>query len=470
MGAQSTQSVQSALCEVGRALRSHQIITDRDVLQAYAHDESEVPPSLPDAVVRVSSTADVSAVLKAAHEHGVPVTPRAGGTGRTGGAVPVCGGIVMTVEAMNAVKGIERDDMLAVVEPGVVTGELHRLVESEGLFYPPDPNSLKACMIGGNVAENAGGPRAFKYGVTRQYVLGMQVVTPQGDILQVGKRTVKGVTGYDLTSLVVGSEGTLAVVTEVLARLVPLPAEVRTLVAMLPSDESVSLAVSRLVGRRIVPRCIELLDDSALRVVRPHLSFSIPEAARALLLVELDGDAHTLDIELPRAGDALTEAGALEILVAQHSGERERLWSVRRELSYAMRRSAAFKLAEDVVVPRTKLHELLALSRRLAEVHGIRTATYGHAGDGNLHVNLLWDDPAQQPHVARAVSDLFRAVVQLGGTLTGEHGVGVLKAPYLHYEQSGELIDVQKRIKQVFDPRGILNPGKIFTGPSHRDC
>jgi glycolate oxidase len=386
-----------------------------------------VPARLPDAVIRVRGTRDVVAVMRAASRHRIPVTPRGGGTGRTGGAVPVFGGIVLAFDRMIDVKGIEQGDLLAVVEPGVVTGVLHETVERDGLFYPPDPNSLGTCTIGGNVAENAGGPRAFRYGVTREYVLGMECVTADGTVLKLGKRTVKGVTGYDLCALVVGSEGTLAIVTEVTLKLIPKPEAVRTMLVMLADEAAVERAVSAAVRRGVVPRCVELLDSETIDVLRPDAAIPIPERARAMLVVERDG-----------------------------------LWSARREMARSLRQRAKFKISEDVVVPRSKIAALLIRSREIAAREGLRTATYGHAGDGNLHVNYLWDDESQEPAMHRAVKSLFESVVEMGGTLSGEHGIGVLKAPYLGLEQSPELIALQERVKQLFDPKGVLNPGKIF--------
>lgn len=455
-------TLERALLEIDRALGSGRVLTDPEVLEPYSHDESETAPRTPDAVVRATNAADVAATLRIANAHRIPVTPRAGGTGRVGGAVPVEGGIVLAFEGMQRIRGLETADQLAIVEPGVVTGELHRAVESEGLFYPPDPNSLGGCRIGGNVSANAGGPRAFKYGVTRDYVLGMQVVLADGTILSVGRRTPKGVTGYDLTSLFVGSEGTLGVITEITLGLVPNPPAVGTLLAFYDDDRSVARAVSALASVRIVPRCIELLDSIALGLVERDAGLPAPAGAKAMLLVELDGEPGALEADLERAGNALTELGALEVLVASKAGERERLWAARRELSRTLRRSARFKLSEDVVVPRSRLAELLARCRELSERHRIVMPTYGHAGDGNLHVNFLWEDESQRPAVDAAIEGLFRAVVSMQGTLSGEHGIGVLKRPYLPLEQSEALIELQRQIKRTFDPQGILNPGKIL--------
>ncbi len=460
-----TAALDTALIEMERALGQGRVLTDPELLESYARDESEAAPRRPDAVVRTRSTREVAAVMAAAHRHRVPVTPRAGGTGRTGGAVPLAGGIVLAFEQHNQIKGIERDDMIAVVEPGVVTGHLHAAVEEQALFYPPDPNSLSTCALGGNVAENAGGPRALRYGCTRDYVLGMELVTASGEVLQLGKRTVKGVTGYDLTSLIVGSEGTLGVITEITLKLIPKPQAVGTLLVLLPDLMTAGRAVGAALRRGVLPRCVELLDEHTLALVRPSAGLPLDPKARALLLIELDGDEVALERQLEACGNALSDAGALEVLVARHGGERDKLWAARRELSHALRRAAKNKLAEDVVVPRSRIPDLLERCRVISEQQGIAMPAYGHAGDGNIHVNFLWDDASERPRVDQAIKALFEQTLALGGTLSGEHGIGILKAPYLPLEQSPGLIALQERVKQLFDPQGILNPGKIF--PSH---
>ena len=459
-----------ATLELERALPSGAVVTDRDVRAAYAGDESEVAPVVPDAVVRVRSTAEVAAVMRVASAHRVPVTPRAGGTGRTGGAVPVMGGWVLAFERFDRIEEIDRGDAVAVVQPGAVLGDLHAAVEAEGLFYPPDPNSWASCTIGGNVAENAGGPRAFKYGVTRDFVLGLEVVLADGTVLELGRRTKKGVTGYDLTGLVVGSEGTLALVTRATLHLVPKPEALRTMLVFLPDEDRIAAAVSACLRERIVPRCVELLDAITLDVLREENVVPIPKGAAALLLVELDGEDASLDAELERLGGALDDAGAIEIVVAKHSGDREKLWEVRREMSRTLRRRAKHKLSEDVVVPRSRLGDLLRRCREISERHRIVMPTYGHAGDGNLHVNFLWDTADERPRVDAAIEALLRATIEMRGTLSGEHGIGVLKLPYLGLEQSEQLIDVQRGIKAQLDPLGILNPGKIFAPGGHGAC
>jgi len=456
-----------ALRLLERALGPSKVLTDPDGCAGFVRDESEAEGALPFAVVRAESGADILAALAVAREAEVPITPRAAGTGRTGGAVPRSGGIVLSTLGMDQIKEIDRREMLAVVEPGVVLGALHAAVEAEGLFYPPDPNSVESCALGGNVAENAGGPRAFKYGVTREYVLGVEAFLIGGQRVTPGRRTVKGVTGYDVTALLVGSEGTLAVFGDITLRLVPKPPSVMTLLALFADVRAASVAVANMTGAGLVPRCIELLDSHTLAAMRAAGN-DFPEAAGALLLIEVDGEPGETEAQAERVGNACD--GALEVLVAQDAGQREKLWSARRDMSRAVRKLTRFKLSEDVVVPRQQIPELLDRVAQSCEALRVRHLTYGHAGDGNLHVNFLWDHEHEAPAVERAIEQLFRDVVALRGTLSGEHGIGVLKAPYLHLEQSSELIQLQRDIKRVFDPGGLLNPGKIFPGPGHRAC
>lgn len=463
----SAQQSDKAKLLLERALGPSKVLTSRDACERFQGDESEAEGRVPDAVVLAESPEDVLAALKAAREAEVPITPRSAGTGRTGGAVPVAGGIVLCTLGMNRIKHIDRRELTCVVEPGVVLGELWRAVEAEGLFYPPDPNSFESCALGGNVAENAGGPRAFKYGVTREYVLGLDAFLMGGQRIHAGRRTRKGVTGYDVTALLVGSEGTLAVFGDITLRLIPKPPSVMTLLALFHDVRAASVAVTEITAAGVTPRCIELLDEQTLETMR-KFGNAINPAAGAMLLIEVDGEPG----ECERAAESVATASsnALELLVAQDAAQREKLWAARREMSHAVRKLAKKKLSEDIVVPRQQIPELLDRVRRTSEQLKVRSLTYGHAGDGNLHVNFLWDSDDEMPAVAQAIESLFRDTVALGGTLSGEHGIGVLKAPYLELEQSSELIALQRDIKRVFDPQGLLNPGKIFAGPSHRAC
>jgi glycolate oxidase len=452
-----------------RALGGSKVLTARDLCEPFARDESEAIGESPDIVVHAASADDIQTTLRIANEAGVPVTPRAGGSGRTGGAVPVCAGIVLATAAMTSIKEIDKTDLLVVAEPGVILSDLQDAVEREGLFFPPDPSSATYCCLGGNVAANAGGPRAFKYGSVNRYVLGLEVTLMDGTRLQTGRRTMKGVTGYDLTSLMVGSEGTLGVISEVTLRLVPKPPAVGTLLALFDHVRAAGAAVRDIVARGLVPRCLEILDATTLEAVR-RSGVPIDTRAGAMLLIEVDGEPATCEVELERVGEACSTSGAIDVLVAQDAAQRDRLWKARKEMSRAVRALTKNKLSEDVVVPRSRLVDLLDQVDRISESSGVKMLSYGHAGDGNLHVNFLWNDPDELPRVDLAIERLFREVVAMRGTLSGEHGIGVLKAPYLPLEQSADLIAVQRKIKATLDPAGLLNPGKIFPVLGHRDC
>jgi glycolate oxidase len=464
----SAASLDRARRELERRLGDSKVLTTPEACATYASDDSDVRGRTPDVVVVAASADDVAATLAVAESCEVPVTPRAGGTGRTGGAVPMAGGIVLATHALARIKDIDRANLVAVVEPGVITGELHAAVEREGLFYAPDPNSLESCRIGGNLGENAGGPRVFKYGATRDWVLGLEACLVGGRLLRTGKRTVKGVTGYDVTSLLVGSEGTLAVFTEATLRLVPKPPAVATALALYGDVRQAAAAVSAVVAAGVVPRCLELLDAATLGAVR-SAGVAVDERAGAMLLIEVDGDSA--ESTLLRVGEvASAAAGCVDVLVAQDGVQRDRLWAARRMLSHATRKLARHKLSEDIVVPRSRIADLLARADQIGEATHVRHLAYGHAGDGNLHVNFLWNEPEERPAVERAIGLLMRATIDLGGTLTGEHGIGVTKASYLPLEQSEGLIALQRDIKRTFDPKGLLNPGKIFPSPGHGGC
>ncbi|HZU82969.1 MAG TPA: FAD-linked oxidase C-terminal domain-containing protein [Polyangiaceae bacterium] len=464
----SRAEVERAKIELDRRLGPSKVLTGAEACATYAADDSDVDGRAPDAVVIAASVDDIATTLEVAQSCEVPVTPRAGGTGRTGGAVPVAGGIVLATHRLGSIKDIDRENLVAVVEPGVITGELHAAVEREGLFYGPDPNSLESCMIGGNLAENAGGPRAFKYGVTRDWVLGLRACVMGGGVLSVGRRTTKGVTGYDVTALLVGSEGTLAVFAEATLRLAPKPPAVATALALFRDVHAAARAVTAIIAAGVVPRCLEMLDAATLSAVRAA-GVAVDARAGAMLLIEVDGDAS--EAALLRVGEIASRGdGSVDVVVAQDGAQRDRLWAARRMLSKATRKLARHKLSEDVVVPRARIPELLARTDEIGAATGVGHLTYGHAGDGNLHVNFLWNDDAERPAVERAIGMLMRSTVELGGTLSGEHGIGVSKAPYLPLEQSGELIALQRNIKRVFDPKGLLNPGKIFAGGRHGSC
>jgi glycolate oxidase len=439
------------------------VIRDEAALERFAVDESGLGRFPPEAAVLAESAEEVARVLEVAAAHGIPVTPRGAGTGMTGGALPVKGGIVLSTERMTRVRELDAEEMIAVVEPGVITGDLERLADEAGLFYPPDPASLASCSLGGNVAENAGGPRAFKYGTTREYVLGMEAVLMGGERLACGRRTMKGVTGYDVTAALVGSEGTFAVATAITLRLLPRPTALGTLVATFPDAVVAGAAVSALLRAGLRPRALELLDRATIEHMRAR-GHRLPAGAAALLLIEVDGPLEAIEPEVERAGVACERAGALEIVVARSEKERRELWETRRLVNPTLRDMHRRKIPEDIVVPRRAIPEMLRRVDAISAETGVPTATYGHAGDGNLHVNLLVDepDPEVAPRLERAMDAVMRATLDLGGTLAGEHGVGLLKMKYLPWEQAPPLLRVQRELKRLFDPRDLLNPGKIL--------
>ena len=420
-----------------------------------------------DVVVFPGSTEEVSAVLRACTAHRVPVVPRGAGTGYTGGAVPTSGGVVLALQRLDRILEVDERNLLAVVQCHVVTGVLQQAVEAVGLFYPPDPASLPTSTIGGNVAENAGGPRAFKYGVTKRYILGLEAVLPSGEIIRTGGKSVKNVVGYDLTQLLVGSEGTLAVITKVIVRLVPLPPAQVTLRATFASVDAAVEAVVNLIRARVVPSALELIDGDSLDAVASSEGTRAlaPEGTAALLLLEVDGLAEAVEEEGRRVAVACREAGASEVLVAADREIREELWRVRRALSLSLRVLAPLKVNHDVVVPKGRVPELFALIQRLrASSPGVRIPCFGHVGDGNIHVNMMLDpaDPAAVAAAAAAERTLFEGVVALEGSISGEHGIGFSKRPFVSLELSPIEIALQQRIKAAFDPLNILNPGKIL--------
>jgi len=440
------------------------IRTDAASLEAYGVDALGQGHS-PDLVVLPANTAQVAAIARICNEQRMPLVVRGAGTGFTGGAVPTRGGLVLSMERMNRLLEIDETNLLAVVEPNVITADLQRAVEKVGLFYPPDPASLEMSSIGGNVAECAGGPRAFKYGTTKRYVLALEAVLPTGEIVESGSKAVKNVVGYDLTQLLVGSEGTLAIITRVTLRLIPKPPARATLLAIFADIRAAVDAVSALIRRRVVPAALELIDADSLSAIRDHLRQDVvPPGTGAVLIVESDGMQAAVDEEIDRVAEACRDTGAMRVSLAASEEDRDRLWNVRRLLSGALKATGLLKINHDVVVPRGRVPELFAVIDALREAHQLRIAAFGHAGDGNIHVNLMVDrgDAQQRARAKEAERALFEQVVALEGSISGEHGIGFAKAQYIGIELSPEEIALMKRVKTAFDPNGILNPGKIF--------
>lgn len=460
--AQTTRSSHKLAAELGRRIGEHKVILDRDVLEGFGGDESHHPPVIPDALVRARSAEDVAATLELAERFCVPITPRGGGTGKAGGAIPIFGGVVLDTTRMNRIVEINNADLVALVEPGAILGDFQQAVEAEGLFYPPDPNSLETCTIAGNAAHNAGGPRAFKYGVTRQYVMGVDMALIGGTVIESGRRTIKCAAGYDLAQLAVGSEGTLGVFTRLRLRLIHAPPHVMTLLARFKNEADASRAVLEVVKAGIVPRVMEFLDPVAVDTLRRTGAGSVPEDTQALVIAELDGlDEGAIESDAVRFAELCEKAGSDDVLAARHVGERNELWAARRELSNALKSLKRHKISEDIAVPRSAAPRFLESLKEIGRRRGVTVASYGHAGDGNYHVNILWDD--DDLDVQPAVSDVFRSTLDCGGTITGEHGVGLTKKSYLPWQKSAAELNLARALKAVFDPRGLCNPGKIFS-------
>jgi glycolate oxidase len=440
---------------------------DAERLEPYAHDETVGLRAAPEVVVRVTSAEQISQVFQLAQRERVPVTPRGAGYGLSGGSVAVYGGIVLSTEKMNRILEIDKENLMVTVEPGVITGDIHRAVEEEGLFYPPDPASLDSCSIGGNIAENAGGPRAVKYGVTRHFVCGLEVVLPSGDIITCGGKLVKNVTGYDLVQLLTGSEGTLALVTKIILRLIPLPKVQIDLLVPYDDFQAAADTVSDIIAHRIVPTTIEFMERDSILAVEELLQKEVPhDDAAAHLLIQLDGNRwEDVDADVQVVGDLCLEHGARDVLVAKDSRNRDRLWEARRSIIDALNHASPINHMEDVVVPRAELPALLSGIKEIAARHNVRIINFGHTGDGNVHVNVLKDDiPVDrwEALVPAVTEEIYRLTLSLGGMLTGEHGIGATRRKYLPLALEEPQIEVMRRIREAFDPHRILNPGKIF--------
>ncbi|MFQ5585388.1 MAG: FAD-binding oxidoreductase [Thermodesulfobacteriota bacterium] len=439
------------------------ILTSKEERLCYAYDATN-QQFLPDAVLFPRSAGEISEVMRLANSEGFPVIPRGAGSGASGGSLPVEGGVVLSLEQMNRIIGIDPGNLTAVVEPGVVNVDLQIEAEKHGLFFPPDPSSLKFCTIGGNIAECAGGPRAVKYGVTRDYILSLEVVLPTGEIIETGVRTLKGVVGYDLTRLMVGSEGTLGVVTQATVRLLPLPEAVKTMLAVFRDLSDAGRAVASIMNSKILPSALELMDMVSIRCVEESLNLGIPEAAEAILLIELDGEEGLVERQSEAVKGLCTERNAVSVKVAEGKMEVRELWRVRRAIPPALIKIKPDKINEDVVVPRSRILDLITGVQGIAKEKKLTIASFGHAGDGNIHVNVMVDrgDPDEARRGKEAVEEVFKLTIDLGGTISGEHGVGTAKAPYIGMELKPPAIDVMRRIKKTLDPKGVLNPGKIF--------
>jgi glycolate oxidase len=447
--------------EMRSAIGDDRLSTAPEDLVTYAYDGTWAE-TRPEAVVHPETTEQVSRILRIADESRIPVVPRGSGTGLAGGSLPIQGSICLNLARMNRIIEISAADTLAVAQPGVITFELQKTAGESGLFYPPDPASVYQCSIGGNVATNAGGPRCLKYGVTGDYVLGLEVALAGGQVLRLGGRTIKDVAGYNLKQLFVGSEGTLGVVTEITLRLISKPAAQRTALAAFPRLTDACVAVGEVLRAGVIPLVTELMDQGTTRAVEEFKHLNLPTDVEALLLVAVDGDEEQTKRDVELVAGILRRSGAREVRHAQSAQESEALWEARRSVSPAIARLARNKLGEDITVPRSQIPAMVERLQRIGRSNNLGLVVYGHIGDGNLHPTILCDrrDAEMMKRVERAAGEVLEASVALGGTLTGEHGIGIFKRQYISMGIQPEALEWMKAVKRLFDPHGIMNPGK----------
>mgnify|MGYP006418763993 CR=1 FL=1 len=439
------------------------VTREKEELLCYSYDATG-SSFLPDVIVFPGSEKEIIQILKLASKERLIVVPRGAGSGMTGGAVPVKGGLVMVTSRMNKIFDIDENNFLVRVQPGVIVSDIHRRVEEKGLFYPPDPASSSVCTIGGNVGECAGGPRAVKYRLTRDYVLGLRAVLPSGEVIQTGVSTAKGVAGYDLTRLIVGSEGTLAVVTEITLKLLPKPEMIKTMAVFFDSMQKAAKTIAGIMKEATIPRCVEYLDESCLDLVKDTLSFGLPKDIKAMLILELDGNVSSVEKDADKIKRLCYSHDALDVLVAKDQTQAQKLWDARKALSPVLYKIAKNKINEDIVVPIDKIPDMAHVIQEIQKTSGLKVVSFGHAGDGNIHCNIMYNkaDEDELERAEKAVDKLFNSTLDLGGTITGEHGVGMTKLKYLEREIGATQIELMKGIKKVFDPQNILNPDKIF--------
>ncbi|MEK4606736.1 glycolate oxidase subunit GlcD [Geobacillus sp. FSL W8-1251] len=430
----------------------------------YSYDATPQFQSLPDAVIAPRNTKEVAEIAKICNEYRIPIVPRGSGTNLCAGTCPVEGGIVLLFNHMNRILEIDEENLTATVQPGVVTLDLAKAVEEKGLFYPPDPGSMKISTIGGNISENSGGLRGLKYGVTRDYVLGLEVVLANGDVIRTGGKLAKDVAGYDLTRLFVGSEGTLGIVTEATLKLIPMPEAKQTMLALYQDLEAAARSVSKIIANKIIPVTLEFLDQPTLEVVEDFARIGLPTDVKAVLLIEQDGPKEVVERDMKKMADICRAEQAVSVQLARSEEEAEALRTARRAALSALARLKPTTILEDATVPRSEIAKMVKAINEIAEKYQLKICTFGHAGDGNLHPTCPTDarNREEMERVERAFEEIFAKAIELGGTITGEHGVGVMKAPYLEWKLGPAGIAAMKAVKQALDPNNIMNPGKVF--------
>ncbi|MCM3570991.1 glycolate oxidase subunit GlcD [Neobacillus mesonae] len=430
----------------------------------YSYDATPNFQAMPDAVISPRNTQEVSEILKVCNEYKVPIVPRGSGTNLCGGTCPTEGGIVLLFKHMNKILEIDEENLTVTVQPGVITLDMTNAVEARGLFYPPDPSSMKISTIGGNINENSGGLRGLKYGVTRDYVIALEVVLPNGDIMRTGGKLAKDVAGYDLTRMMVGSEGTLGIITEATLKLIPIPETKQTMLALYQDLNAAARSVSKIIANKIIPATLEFLDQPTLKVVEDFAQIGLPTDVQAVLLIEQDGPAEVVERDLKKMAEVCREEQAVSIQLAASEEEAEALRTARRAALSAIARLKPTTILEDATVPRSEIANMVEAINDIADKYKLDICTFGHAGDGNLHPTCATDarNHEEMERVEQAFAEIFEKAIDLGGTITGEHGVGAMKAPYLEWKLKKEGIAVMKAIKQALDPNNILNPGKVF--------
>ena len=454
------------LRKLEKALGKEAVFKEKETIEEFSKDETEDLVFPPEVVVKPSNVNEISEIIKIANEHLVPVVPRGGGTGLSGGALPVHGGICVSMEKFNKILEIDEKNFQAVVEPGVITQVFQEECEKRNLFYPPDPASRGSCFLGGNLAECSGGPRAVKYGVTRDYVLGIEFVTPTGKIISNNARVLKNVSGYNLAQLIIGSEGTLGIITKITFKLLNLPKHKKILLVAFDSIDNCISSVAEIFKAGADPSALEFIEKLAIEITEEHLEKKFPNGdAEAHLLIEIDGNhEESLENDMNIIAEVVERFGAIDVLIAEDRAKMEEVWELRRSIGEAIKSISEYK-EEDTVVPRASMPELLRGIKEISSRYKITAICYGHAGDGNVHVNILKyksDDENWNKHLNEAIREIFELTVSLGGTISGEHGIGYSQKSFLPIALSNDEIELMRSLKKTFDPNGIMNPGKIF--------